>query len=58
MQDSRGVVNEPSLVLFSGDRISIVVGNETHRGVLLYDKEFDRWSIRPDDGEDIIIAKV
>ena len=56
MQDNQPTAR--ALTLLEEDRVSIVVGNETHRGTLLYEKDFDRWIIRPDGhepGEDIIV---
>ena len=61
MMNDRGVVNEPSFVLFPGDTVSIVVDTKTYRGTLMNDN--GRWYVKvlgadPGEEKEVVIAKL
>jgi hypothetical protein len=44
MQDSAFEVDSPSLVLYPGDGVSVVIGDKTYRGTMFVDN--GRWYVK------------
>jgi len=61
MQDSAFEQDAPSLTLYPGDGVTIVVDTKTYRGTLV--KDGDRWYVlvlgaEPGDNKEVVIAKL
>lgn len=61
MQDSAFEQDRPSLTLYVGDGVAVIVGSKTYRGTLVQDG--DRWYVKlagvePGETDEVVIAKL